>query len=58
MKVNKNLDKKMDIKHDNNTSMTQHIQEQQWLKKNKEAIEEHNKLIEKHGCFSDAYRRF
>ena len=33
-------------------------QEQQWLKENKEAIEEHNKLVEKHGCFSDAYRRF
>ncbi len=32
--------------------------EQQWLKENKEAIEEHNKLVEKYGCFSDAYRRF
>ncbi len=32
--------------------------EQQWLKENKEAIDEQNKRIEKHGCFSDAYRRF
>ena len=32
--------------------------EQEWLKENKEAIDEYNKRIEKYGCFSDAYRRF
>ena len=33
-------------------------QEQEWLKENKEAIDEYNKRIEKYGCFSDGYRRF
>ena len=33
-------------------------QEQEWLKENKEAIDEYNKRIEKYGCFSDKYRRF
>nr|WP_318024162.1 type II toxin-antitoxin system CcdA family antitoxin [Ghiorsea bivora] len=29
-----------------------------WLKENKEAIEEQNRFIKKHGLFSDKYRVF
>jgi len=32
--------------------------EQQWLKENKEAIDEQNERIKKYGCFSDEHRRF
>ena len=49
-----------DLKKEINTKTKESIKkkEQQWLKENKEAIDEHNKRVEKHGCFSDAYRRF
>ncbi len=31
---------------------------EQWKVDNKEAIEEYNKLVSKHGCFSDSVRKF
>ena len=60
MKQNKISDKKSTFTSYQciNSSTEIEKKEQQWLKENKEAIDEHNKLVEKHGCFSDAYRRF
>jgi antitoxin CcdA len=31
---------------------------EQWKIDNKEAIEEYNKFVAKHGCFSDSVRKF
>ncbi len=31
---------------------------EQWKIDNKEAIEEYNKLVAKHGCFGDSVRKF
>lgn len=33
-------------------------QRSQWLAKNKNALDEYNRRIEKHGAFSDGLRRF
>ncbi|MBA1419678.1 MAG: type II toxin-antitoxin system CcdA family antitoxin [Epsilonproteobacteria bacterium] len=54
------LDNKYSEKEINNRieKVTHTKQEQEWLKENKEAIDEYNKRIEKYGYFSDKYRRF
>jgi antitoxin CcdA len=31
---------------------------EQWKIDNKEAIEEYNKFVAKHGCFGDSFRKF
>jgi antitoxin CcdA len=34
------------------------IEQQRWLEENREAIEEHNRFVQKYGVFSDGRRRF
>ena len=38
--------------------LTRHAGREQWLKKNREALEDYNQRIEQTGVFSDGLRRF
>lgn len=38
--------------------LTQHAGREQWIKKNREALEDYNQRIEQTGVFSDGLRRF
>ena len=65
MRLDKYPEKKTDLKirnciknSDKSGKTMNKEREEEWLEKNKEAIEEQNKRIDKEGLFSDEHRRF
>ena len=40
------------------TAKLRRLEQEKWLEENREAIEHHNRFIQKYGVFSDGRRRF